>query len=51
MRYKIAAAAMLAIWAVATAFYQAPGWIHLLLSGGLALWIYGVVAPPTANKK
>jgi predicted phage tail protein len=37
--------ALIAIWAAATAFLQAPGWIHLLFTVGLALWLYGIVKP------
>ncbi|MBI5600166.1 MAG: hypothetical protein HY944_01220 [Gemmatimonadetes bacterium] len=51
MPYTLAGLALLVIWGVATVFYQAPGWIHLLLTGGVALWVYGIVKPRTADKK
>ena len=51
MPYTLAGLALLVIWGVATAFSQAPGWIHLLLTGGVALWVYGIVKPRTAGKK
>jgi hypothetical protein len=43
MPYTIAAVAMLAVWAAGTFFFDAPGWIHILLSAGVALWVYGIV--------
>lgn len=46
----IAALAMLVAWGVGVAFFSAPGWIHLLLSAGLALGIYGIVTPKPAKK-
>lgn len=51
MPYTLAGLVLLAIWGVATAFYPAPGWIHLLLTGGVALWVYGIVKPKAADKK
>lgn len=45
MRYSIAGIALLLVWAIATVLFQTPGWIHILLSAGVALWVYGVVAP------
>lgn len=37
-----AAIAMLALWAVGTAFFDAPGWIHLLLTAGVFLLLYRI---------
>ncbi|HUF26917.1 MAG TPA: hypothetical protein VMM18_08055 [Gemmatimonadaceae bacterium] len=34
---------MLALWAVAT-WFEGPGWVHLLLTLGVFLLIYGIVA-------
>ncbi len=51
MPYTLAGLALLVVWGVATASYQAPGWIHLLLTGGVALWVYGIVKPRAAGKK
>ena len=39
---------MLAVWAVATFAYEAPGWIHLLLTGGMFLLIYSIVVRGTS---
>lgn len=42
---------MLLAWAVATFGYEAPGWVHLLLTAGVFLIIYGIVVrgtPPSA---
>lgn len=49
----IAAIAMLVVWAVGTFMYEAPGWLHLLLSLGVFLLIWRIIvrgtpdAPPT----
>ena len=39
----LAALVMLVVWAIATFVYEAPGWIHLLLSAGVFLVIYRIV--------
>lgn len=51
MPYTLAGLTLLVVWGAATAFTPAPGWIHLLLTGGVALWVYGIVKPKTAGKK
>lgn len=38
----LAAVLMLVLWAVGTFFLDAPGWITLLLSGGVFLLIWRV---------
>ena len=45
----IAAIAMLVVWGVATFMYEAPGWIHLLLTAGVFLAIYRIVVRGTAG--
>jgi hypothetical protein len=40
---------MLAAWAVVTFAYEAPGWVHMLLTGGVFLLIYGIVARGTPS--
>ena len=41
---------LLVAWAVPTfAFAPAPGWVHLLLTAGVFLVIYGAVARGTAR--
>ena len=37
-----AAGALLLIWAVAALVLQGPGWVHLLLTIGVSLVIYGI---------
>jgi hypothetical protein len=51
MPYTLAGLALIVAWGVATVFYQAPGWIHLLLTGGVALWVYGIVKPRATGQK
>lgn len=51
MLYSVAAAAMLALWAAGTVFFGAPGWIHLLLTGGVALWVYSIVSRTERARK
>jgi uncharacterized membrane protein len=43
----ITAVAMLLVWAVVALVYDGPGWIHLLLTVGVALLIYRVVVRGT----
>ena len=40
----LGALAMLVIWAIAALVYEGPGWVHLLLTVGVSLLIYGIVA-------
>lgn len=40
----LGALALLVIWAIAALVYQGPGWVHLLLTVGVSLLVYGVVA-------
>ena len=47
----IGAIAMLVVWAVATVFFDAPGWVHLLLSLGVFLLIWRIVTRNGADKK
>jgi len=51
MPYTLAGLALLVVWGVTTALTPAPGWIHLLLTAGVALCVYGIVKPRTAGKK
>ena len=43
----LAGLAMLVLWAIGTFVYEAPGWIHLLLSVGVFLIIYRIVVRGT----
>ncbi len=45
----LSALAMLVLWAIGTFVYEAPGWIHLLLSAGVFLVIYRIVVRGTPN--
>lgn len=45
----LAAIAMLAVWAAGTMFFDAPGWIHLLLSAGVFLLVWRVVKRGSAK--
>jgi len=47
---------MLVVWGIATFMFDAPGWIHLLLTAGVFLVIYRIVVRgtpgvDTTNKK
>ena len=51
----IIALALLVIWAIGTFFFEAPGWLHLLLTIGVSMLIWRVVvrgdrAHPTPKK-
>jgi hypothetical protein len=43
----IAALAMLIVWGVGTFAFDAPGWIHLLLTLGMFLLIWRIVVRST----
>ena len=43
MLYSVAAVAMLILWGAGTFLFEAPGWIHILLSAGMALLIWSIV--------
>ena len=40
----VGAFAILVIWAIAALVLQGPGWVHLLLTIGVSLLIYRIVA-------
>jgi hypothetical protein len=40
----LGALVLLVIWAIAALVYEGPGWVHLLLTIGVSLLVYGVVA-------
>jgi uncharacterized membrane protein len=46
----VAAVAMLIVWAVGTFGYEAPGWLHLLLTVGVFLLIQRIVVRGTAGR-
>ncbi len=39
----LVAVAMLVVWAIGALVYEAPGWIHLLLTIGVSLLIWRIV--------
>lgn len=45
----LGALALLLIWAIAALVLEGPGWVHLLLTIGVSLLIYGVVARSSAR--
>ena len=45
----LVAIATLIVWAVATFMFEAPGWIHLLLTIGVFLLIYRIVVRGTSG--
>ena len=48
-RYIIASVVMLLVWAGLTFFTEAPGVVHLLLTGGVFLLIWRIVARGTPD--
>lgn len=40
----VGALVLLLVWAVAALWLQGPGWVHLLLTIGMSLLIYRIVA-------
>ena len=45
----VAAIAMLVVWAVGTFAYEAPGWLHFLLTLGVFLLIQRIVVRGTGK--
>ncbi len=43
----IVGALMLLVWAVGTFFFEAPGWLHLLLTFGVFIIIWRIVVRGT----
>ena len=46
----VAALAMLVLWAVATFMFEAPGYVHLLLTAGVFLLIWRIVVRGSPKK-
>ena len=40
----VGALVLLLIWAIAALVMEGPGWVHLLLTVGVSLFIYSIVA-------
>lgn len=49
--YIAAAVLMLVVWAGVTVTTDAPGWIHVLLTGGMFLLIWRIVVRGTPKPK
>jgi hypothetical protein len=47
----VVAVLVLILWAVGALVMQGPGWIHLLLTAGVSLLIYRIVARSTPPQK
>ena len=45
----IGAIVLLFVWAVAALLLEGPGWVHLLLTIGVSLLIYAIVARSAAE--
>jgi hypothetical protein len=45
----VAAVLMLIIWAVGTVAFEAPGWLHILLTVGVFLLIHRIVVRGTPD--
>jgi hypothetical protein len=45
----IAAVVMLIGWAIATFFFEAPGWVHLFLTLGVTMLIWRIVQRDTPD--
>lgn len=46
----VAALALLVVWAVATFRFEAPGYVHLLLTAGVFLLIWRIVVRGSPRK-
>jgi hypothetical protein len=42
---------VLVLWSVGTFYFEAPGWFHGLLTGGIFLLLWGIVSRPRAVVK
>jgi uncharacterized membrane protein len=47
----IAALVLLLIWAIAALVLEGPGWVHLLLTIGVSLLIYGIVVRNSSREE
>ena len=45
----VAAIVMLVFWAVSTVAFEAPGWVHILLTAGVFLLIHRIVVRGTPD--
>jgi uncharacterized membrane protein len=47
----VGALALLLIWAIAALVMEGPGWVHLLLTVGVSLLIYGLVVRSSTHDR
>jgi uncharacterized membrane protein len=47
----LGAIALLIVWAIAALVLQGPGWVHLLLTMGVSLLIYRIVARGSSREQ
>lgn len=47
----VGALALLLIWAIAALVMEGPGWVHLLLTVGVSLLIYGIVVRSSTHDR
>ena len=45
----VAGIVMLVVWAISTFMYNGPGWVHLLLTLGVTIIIWRIVARGTKD--
>jgi hypothetical protein len=42
---------VLVLWSIGTFYFEAPGWFHGLLTGGIFLLLWGIVSRPQSVAK
>ena len=42
---------VLVLWSIGTFYFEAPGWFHGLLTGGIFLLLWGIVSRPQSFGK
>jgi len=42
---------VLVLWSIGTFYFEAPGWFHGLLTGGIFLLLWGIVSRPQSVGK
>ena len=47
----VGALVLLLVWAIAALVVEGPGWVHLLLTVGVSLLIYSIVARSSARER
>ena len=47
----VGALVLLLIWAIAALVIEGPGWVHLLLTVGVSLFIYSIVVRSSSRQR